>query len=74
MAKPKMSSTIAELEHKLCYKQSEIAKLETELIETKKRLVVIAAENESIRMDKKWLQQMHSHVLQAMIYKAQNGH
>lgn len=31
-----------------------------------KRVTEIAAENESLRMDKKWLQQMHSAVLQSM--------
>lgn len=31
-----------------------------------KRLALIAGENESLRQDKKWLQSMHSAVLQTM--------
>lgn len=37
---------------------------ETEYL--KKRVVDIAAENESLRMDKKWLQQIHSALLQSI--------
>lgn len=32
----------------------------------KKRIMEIAAENESLRMDKKWLQQVHSALLQSI--------
>lgn len=35
----------------------------------RKRVAEIAAENESLRMDKKWLQQMHSNLLQTMAYR-----
>lgn len=37
-----------------------------ELEYTKKRIADIAAENESLRMDKKWLQQVHSAILQSI--------
>lgn len=43
---------------------NEILRKEVEFL--KKRIAEIAAENESLRMDKKWLQQMHSAVLQSM--------
>lgn len=37
-----------------------------ELQSYKKRTTEIAAENESLRMDKKWLQTMHSNLLQSI--------
>lgn len=36
------------------------------LSDTKQRLKEIAADNESLRMDKKWLQSIHSNLLQSM--------
>lgn len=38
----------------------------TQIEGMKERLRLIAAENESLRMDKKWLQQIHSNFLQSL--------
>lgn len=40
--------------------------LNFQLCDTKQRLKEIAADNESLRMDKKWLQSIHSNLLQSM--------
>jgi regulator of replication initiation timing len=66
MAKPKMQDQIDELERTLRCEQEGYRICQAELAQIKKRLSEIAAENESLRMDKKWLQQMHSAVLQSM--------
>lgn len=62
-----MKDQIANLESRLSSRCNENARLQNELTATNKRISAIAAENESLRMDKKWLQSMHSNVLQAMI-------
>jgi hypothetical protein len=69
MAKPKMKDTIEALERTLRYEQGGIHKLQTELAETKKRLNQIAAENESLMQDKKWLKQ----VIQSLLPGANNA-
>lgn len=65
----RMSSIIAELEQTLKIEQAGIYQLQRDLDNTNKRLKEVAAENESLRMDKKWLQAMHSNLLQSMINK-----
>lgn len=65
--KQSMRGQIDELERSLKMEQDYIDKLKTENDQLKARMTIIAGENESLRMDKKWLQQMHSAVLQTMM-------
>lgn len=74
MPKQSKQSQIDELERTLRIEQHGIQTFNLEMVQLKKRVAEIAAENESLRADKKWLQQMHSQVLQALFFKAQNGH
>lgn len=73
--KPRMKDQIEELERTIRYEQEGFRACQVELASTKKRLSEIAAENESLRADKKWLQQMHSAVLQSMheFVRGRNG-
>lgn len=64
--KPRMKDQIEELERTLRYEQGGVEKLRDELKWTKQRVADLASENETLRMDKKWLQQMHSNLLQSM--------
>jgi septal ring factor EnvC (AmiA/AmiB activator) len=64
--KPRMRDQIEELERSLRYEQGGIQKLQDELKWTKQRVADLAAENETLRTDKRWLQQMHSGLLQSM--------
>lgn len=67
--KRRMSSIIAELQPTLKIEQAGIYQLQRDLDNANKRLKDIAAENESLRIDKKWLQAMHSNLLQSMLNK-----
>lgn len=64
--KPRMKDQIEELERTLRYEQGGIEKLQTQLKAANQRVTDLSAENESLRMDKKWLQQIHSSLLQSM--------
>jgi regulator of replication initiation timing len=64
-----MRDQIEELERILRYEQGGIANLQTELKAAKQRVADLAGENESLRMDKKWLQAMHSALVQSMMAK-----
>lgn len=57
---------IDELERTLKIEQNGVERLQAENSSLKTKIGLIAGENESLRMDKKWLQQMHSAVLQSM--------
>lgn len=55
------------LQAELTEARSQLSLAKDDLYNTKNRIKDIAAENESLRQDKKWLQQMHSAVLQTMM-------
>lgn len=63
--KPTMRQQIEELERTLRLEQGGIERLQIELKAANQRVRDLSGENESLRMDKKWLQAMHSNLLQS---------
>ena len=53
-------------ESALVIEQEAVHKRNDKIVQLEKRLSDIAGENESLRIDKKWLQQMHSGLLQSI--------
>lgn len=68
--KQSMTSRIAELERTLAIESDGVHLMRKELGTYKDRIAVIAAENESLRKDKAWLQNMHSCALQAFFARS----
>ncbi len=72
MTKAQLQAHIKELRELRAGDADYTAKITAELHSVNERLKVIAGENESLRMDKKWLQSMHSALCQAMVAKESN--
>lgn len=64
--KPKMADVIKQLKFDLELSFNAERNIRDKLEAANKRLMELAAENESLRMDKKWLQAMHSNLLQSI--------
>ncbi len=64
MVKPNMNSEIKRLEAEIISWQGRAWKADDDNEKLKTRIKEIAAENESLRMDKKWLQQVIQQMLQ----------
>lgn len=64
-----LNSTIKFLKEASVSKDRTLGQQAREIEALKKRLEMLTGENESLRMDKKWLQNMHSALLQSLILK-----
>lgn len=61
-----LQAALWQIESALVIEQEAVRKRNDKIVQLEKRLLDIAGENESLRIDKKWLQQMHSGLLQSI--------